>query len=172
MKANTSWGQGDPTREQGWRERDYQGSWGARSGNDFQGTSSSSSSIQIPSFSTASHALPEHRHKRPRRPRREQDELKPLTSPPFEPTWPAPQSLFDLLLTPPTLEQNPTETIRIERTFLCDMPKENLGQLFDNNELKAQAYEMATILREVYGFAFTPSLSTPNKLGVDRKSVV
>ena len=46
------------------------------------------------------------------------------------------------------------------------MPKENLGQLFDNNEFKAQAYEMATILREVYSFAFTPSLSTPNKLGV------
>ena len=50
--------------------------------------------------------------------------------------------------------------------LFCDMPKENLGQFLDNNEFKAQAYEMATILREVYGFAFTPSLSTPSKLGV------
>ena len=96
LKANNSWGQGDPTRERGWREKDYQGSWGARSGNDFQATSSLS--IQTPSFSTASHALPEHRHKKPRR---EQHELKPSTPPPFEPTWPVPQSLFDLLLTPP-----------------------------------------------------------------------
>ena len=150
LKANTSWGQGDPTRERGWRKTDYQGRSG-RSGNDFQATSSSS--IQTSSFSTTSHALPEHRHKKARR------ELKPLISPLFEPTWPAPQSLSNLLLTPPTLENTPVEMIKVQHApplLFCGMPKENLGQLFDNNEFKAQAYEMATILHEVYGFALPP----------------
>ena len=51
------------------------------------------------------------------------------------------------------------EMIKVQQApplLFCGMPKENLGQLFDNNEFKAQAYEMATILREVYGFALPP----------------
>ena len=198
LKANASWGQGNPTIEQGWRERDYQG-WSARSGNESQSTSFSL--VQTTSLSTTSYALPEHRHKKPRReqdevkssisppfeptwtapqsllnlpeyrhkkPRREQDEVKPLTSPPFEPTWPAPQSLLNLLVTPPTLEKTPTVKIKVEDTPLplfCAMPKENLGQPLNDSKVKAQPYETATILREVYGFVLTPSSSTSSKLG-------
>jgi len=161
LKANDSWGQSNPTREQGWRERDYQGR-SARSGNDYQ--SNSSSFIQPPGFSTTSHDLPEHRHKKPRR---EQDELKPSISPHFWPTWPAPQSLFNLLLRPPTLEKILTKVEYTPPPFFGAVPEENLGQSqsLNNSEVKAQAYEMATILREVYGFAFNPSVSTSSKPG-------
>jgi hypothetical protein len=66
------------------------------------------------------------------------------------------------------MEKILSETIKVEDTpppLFCVMPKENLGQSLNDSGVKAQAYEMAAILREVYGFAFTPSPSTSSKLG-------
>jgi len=158
LKANSSLREleATPMRAQFWREKEHPGR-SARSGND-----SSSWSIQPPSSSKTFHTLHEPRHKKPRLGLRERDELQSSTLPPSEPSWPAPQSLLNLLT--PTTQEN-TETTQFNQFFPpapCGVvPKENLRQTPMNNELNtAQVYEMSTILREVYGFAFYATSST------------